>query len=154
MCRRRLHSTLGGKFYPPLVLKFMQPPLLRLLTMSAFEGTPSPPQCGHHKWKPLYITCHSHPVGEWSIRKTTESFCSGFSVSSVSPPFYCWQLLQFYTTWEKDGPDDHVPSSTGRCAEHAAPPRCLRLPYICPPLHCATPFALEPVRKEEDGGLS
>ena len=36
----------------PLVRKFMQPPLLRLLTMSAFEGTPSPPQCGRPKWKP------------------------------------------------------------------------------------------------------
>ena len=28
---------------PPLVRKFKQPPLLRLLTMSAFEGTPTPP---------------------------------------------------------------------------------------------------------------
>ena len=24
--------------------------------MSAFEGTPSPPQCGHHKWKPPWAT--------------------------------------------------------------------------------------------------
>ena len=38
---------------PPLVHKFARPPLLRLLTMSSFEGTPSPPQCGRHKWKPL-----------------------------------------------------------------------------------------------------
>ena len=31
-------------FLPPTpVRKFTQPPLLRLLTMSAFEGTPSPP---------------------------------------------------------------------------------------------------------------
>ena len=29
-----------------------EPPLLRLLTMSAFEGTPLPPQCGRRKWKP------------------------------------------------------------------------------------------------------
>ena len=26
--------------------------LTKLLTMSAFEGTPLPPQCGRHKWKP------------------------------------------------------------------------------------------------------
>ena len=38
----------------PLVRKLMQPPLLRLLTMSAFEGTPSTPQSGRHKWKPPY----------------------------------------------------------------------------------------------------
>ena len=37
---------------PPIVRKFTQPPLLRLLTMSAFEDTPLPPQCGRHKWKP------------------------------------------------------------------------------------------------------
>ena len=29
-----------------------QPPLLRLLIMSAFEGTPLPPHCGRHKRKP------------------------------------------------------------------------------------------------------
>ena len=39
-------------FCDPLVRKFMQPPLLRLLTMSPFEGTPLPPQCGRYKWKP------------------------------------------------------------------------------------------------------
>ena len=54
------------------VCKFTQPPLLRLLTMSAFEGTPLlPPQCGRHKWKPpntffgRRYTCISkfaHPV--------------------------------------------------------------------------------------------
>ena len=36
----------------PLDRKFTQPPLLRLLNMSAFEGNPLPPQCGRHKWKP------------------------------------------------------------------------------------------------------
>ena len=36
----------------PLVRKFTQPPLLRLFTTSAFEGTPFPPLCGRHKWKP------------------------------------------------------------------------------------------------------
>ena len=43
-----------GFFNPPspLVHKFTQPPLLKLVTMSAFEGTPLPPQCGRHKWKP------------------------------------------------------------------------------------------------------
>ena len=40
-------------FYPlPPVRKFTQPPILRLLTMSAFEGTPLPPQCDCHNWKP------------------------------------------------------------------------------------------------------
>ena len=40
-----------GFFCPsPLVHKFTQPPLLRLLTMSAFEGTPL--QCGRPKCKP------------------------------------------------------------------------------------------------------
>ena len=41
-------------FFDPLppVRKFTQHPLLRLLTMSAFEGTPLPTQCGRHKWKP------------------------------------------------------------------------------------------------------
>ena len=33
---------------PPLVRKFTQPPLLSFITMSAFEGTPLPPLCGHH----------------------------------------------------------------------------------------------------------
>ena len=36
----------------PLVSRLTQPPLLRLLTISAFEGIPLPPQCGRHKWKP------------------------------------------------------------------------------------------------------
>ena len=46
--------TIFGFFdpLPPLVRKFTQPPLLRLLTTSAFEGTPSPPLCGRHIWKP------------------------------------------------------------------------------------------------------
>ena len=35
---------------PPL--NMVWPPLLRLLTMSAFEDTPLPPQYGRHKWKP------------------------------------------------------------------------------------------------------
>ena len=44
-------------FFDPLVRKFTQPPLLRMLTMSAFEGNPLPPQCGCPKWKPpRYIT--------------------------------------------------------------------------------------------------
>ena len=34
---------------PPPFCKFTQPPFLRLLTMSAFEGTPPP--CGRRKWK-------------------------------------------------------------------------------------------------------
>ena len=48
----------------PPVRKFMQPPLLRLLTMSAFEGTPLPPQCGRPKWKPppLEQTAALYPV--------------------------------------------------------------------------------------------
>ena len=32
-----------------------QPPLLRLLTITAFEGIPLPPQCGRHKWKPPFL---------------------------------------------------------------------------------------------------
>ena len=40
----------GLPFMTSLNRKFTQPPFLRLLTMSAFEGTP--PQCGRHKWKP------------------------------------------------------------------------------------------------------
>ena len=32
----------------PLVRKSMQPPLLSFITLSAFEGTPLPPQCGRH----------------------------------------------------------------------------------------------------------
>ena len=49
-------AKISDFFYPltPLVSKFTQPPLLRLLTMSAFEGTPLPPQCGHHVWMPPY----------------------------------------------------------------------------------------------------
>ena len=39
-------------FLTPLVRKFTQPPFLWLLTMSAFKGSPLPPQCGRHKWKP------------------------------------------------------------------------------------------------------
>ena len=40
----------GLPFMTSLNRKFTQPPFLRLLTMSAFEGPP--PQCGRHKWKP------------------------------------------------------------------------------------------------------
>ena len=35
-------SAKFSDFSTPLVRKFTQPPLLRLLTMSAFEGSPSP----------------------------------------------------------------------------------------------------------------
>ena len=51
---RELPYMMSAKFSEflipsPLVRKFMQPPLLRLLTMSAFKGTPLLPQCGRPK---------------------------------------------------------------------------------------------------------
>ena len=36
-------ATFSDFLTPPLVRKFTRPPLLRLLTMSAFEGTPLTP---------------------------------------------------------------------------------------------------------------
>ena len=41
--RPYMMSAKFSDFSTPLVRKFTQPPLLRLLTMSAFEGTPPPP---------------------------------------------------------------------------------------------------------------
>ena len=52
-------SAKVSDFLTPLVRKFTQPPLLRLLTMSAFEGTPLPPQCRRHKLKPPNETHHA-----------------------------------------------------------------------------------------------
>ena len=54
-CHRGLPYMTSAKFSDfltpsPLVRKFTQPPLLRLLTMSAFEAPR--PQCGAPKWKP------------------------------------------------------------------------------------------------------
>ena len=43
----------------PPVRKFTLPPLLRMLTMSAFEGTPLPLQCGHHIWKSPNLVTHT-----------------------------------------------------------------------------------------------
>ena len=60
--RHRLYESIWGFqlgrpqtfriFFTPPVRKFTEPPLLRLLTMSAIEDTPSSPQCGRPKWKP------------------------------------------------------------------------------------------------------
>ena len=45
----------SADFLTPPVRKFTQPPLLRLITMSAFEGTPLPPQCGCPQLRPPNI---------------------------------------------------------------------------------------------------
>ena len=65
-------------FYPLpiLVRKFTQPPLLRLLTMSAFEGTPLPPQCGRHKWKPPKVK--KKIVADKKLRESDDLFLKTF----------------------------------------------------------------------------
>ena len=59
-------------FLPPLLLvrKFMQPPLLRLLTMSAFVGTPPPPLSADViNGSPLHIYACPFSSGRRHIRR-------------------------------------------------------------------------------------
>ena len=58
---------------PQIHATSLQPPLLRLLTMSAFEGTPN--QCGRHVWKPPKLgtlqQC-AKPNVFWRVCRTCE----------------------------------------------------------------------------------
>ena len=76
----------------PLVRKSTQPPLLRLLTMSAFEGTPLAPQCERHiKEAPLRQRTRELPCS-LALRPSSPSVAVVWSAVAFTRAFdsiYC-----------------------------------------------------------------
>ena len=87
----------------PLVRKFTQPPLLRLLTMSAFEGTPSPLSADVIHGSPLALTQNStiilHRLLQFDSKKNLAILTSVLTMLTIIPPLVC---IHPVVIWSQD----------------------------------------------------